>query len=73
MRDWHEAFARHLIEAQANSTGNIRLIVDGTKVGFGHPLLMVATAYRRHSTIGYLPPLTYIERVRSGCTEQALS
>jgi hypothetical protein len=49
VRDWYEALARHLVEAQANSTGNIRLIVDGTKVGFSHQLLMVAIAYRRRA------------------------
>jgi hypothetical protein len=46
VRDWYEPIARHLLESAANSVGEIRLIVDGSKVGFGHQLLMVAIAFR---------------------------
>lgn len=28
---------------------DVRLLTDGTKVGFGHQLLMVAVAYRRRA------------------------
>jgi hypothetical protein len=37
------------LEAQAQSAIQIRLILDGTKIGFGHQLLMVGLAYRRRS------------------------
>jgi hypothetical protein len=33
----------------AKTVGEIRLIADGTKVGFGHQLLMVAVAFRRRA------------------------
>jgi hypothetical protein len=37
------------LEAQFRSIGEIHLIVDGTKVGGGHQLLMVALAYRKRA------------------------
>lgn len=49
VRSWYGPIARDLLESQANSSGTIRLILDGTKVGFGHQLLMVAIAYRRRA------------------------
>ena len=48
VRDWYEPIAKDLLVNQARS-GSIRLIVDGTKVGFGHQLLMVAIAYRKRA------------------------
>jgi hypothetical protein len=47
VREWYEPIAKSVIERMA--TGEIRLIVDGSKVGFGHQLLLVAIAYRRRS------------------------
>jgi len=49
VREWYEPIAKRWIEAQWRQLGEIRLIVDGTKVGFGHQLLMVSLAYRRRS------------------------
>lgn len=49
VREWYEPIAKQWIEAQWRHLKEIRLIVDGTKVGFGHQLLMVALAYRRRS------------------------
>jgi hypothetical protein len=46
VRDWYEPIATGLLQAMADSVGEIRLIVDGSKVGFGHQLLMVAVAFR---------------------------
>jgi hypothetical protein len=43
--DWYEPIAKSIIVRLAG--GEIRLIVDGNKVGFGHQLLLVAIAYRR--------------------------
>lgn len=48
VRDWYEPIARSLLK-QAAQGGEIRLIVDGTKIGFEHQLLMVSLAYRRRS------------------------
>jgi hypothetical protein len=43
-RAWYEPIARGIIQRLADA--EIRLIVDGSKVGFGHQLLLVAIAYR---------------------------
>jgi hypothetical protein len=48
VRSWYEPMARSWLQSAAAS-GEIRLIVDGSKVGFGHQLLMIAVAYRRRS------------------------
>jgi hypothetical protein len=50
VRDWYEPIARSLLErAAAKGGGQIRLIVDGSKVGFEHRLLMVGLAYRKRA------------------------
>ena len=49
VRDWYEPIARQLIERVSQHQGEIRLVVDGSKVGFGHQLLMVSLAYRRRT------------------------
>lgn len=49
VRDWYEPVAHQLI-GQATASGRpLRLIVDGTKVGSNHQLLMIAIAYRRRA------------------------
>jgi hypothetical protein len=47
VRDWYRPIATMIINRIA--CGEIHLLVDGSKVGFGHQLLMVAIAYRRRS------------------------
>ena len=49
VRVWYEPVARNWLERQAQSLQQVRLLVDGTKVGFGHQLLMVSLAYRKRS------------------------
>jgi hypothetical protein len=49
VREWYEPIARQWLEAQFRCIGEIRLIVDGTKIGFGHRLLIVCLAYRKRS------------------------
>src|SRR3954454_2288355 len=50
VREWYEPLARRLLECQAKKLGGeIRLIVDGSKVGFEHRLLMVGLAYRKRA------------------------
>ena len=49
VREWYEPVAQRWLQAQWRCLGEIRLIVDGTKVGFGHQLLMVALAYRKRA------------------------
>jgi len=49
VRDWYEPIARSLLERAAKGGGEIRLIVDGSKIGSNHRLLMVGLAYRRRA------------------------
>jgi hypothetical protein len=49
VREWYESIARDWLQAQFNCLGEIRLIVDGTKIGFGHQLLIVCLAYRKRA------------------------
>jgi len=49
VRDWYSPVARELLSDVVASGQVVRLIIDGTKVGGGHRLLMVAVAYRRRS------------------------
>lgn len=49
VREWYEPIARQWLEAQYRNIGEIHLIVDGTKIGSGHQLLMVAMAYRKRA------------------------
>jgi hypothetical protein len=49
VREWFEPVARQWLEAQFRHLGEIHLIVDGTKIGFGHQLLIVCLAYRKRA------------------------
>ena len=49
VRSWYRSIAKAWLLSQFEQVGEIRLIVDGTKIGFGHPLLMVSLAYRRRA------------------------
>jgi len=49
VREWFEPIAQQFLQAAAQTVGEIRLIADGTKVGFGHQLLMVSLAFRRRA------------------------
>ena len=48
VRPWYKPLAQELLTRAAES-GEIRLIVDGSKVGFKHQLLMVALAFGRRA------------------------
>lgn len=45
----YEPIAKKWIEAQIRSSQQVKLIIDGTKVGYGHQLLMISIAYRRRA------------------------
>ena len=47
VREWYAPIARQIIQQVVS--GPVRLIVDGSKIGFGHQLLLVAIAYRRRA------------------------
>ena len=49
VREWYKPIARNWLETQLRNLGEIRLIVDGTKIGFGHQLLIVCLAYRKRA------------------------
>ncbi len=49
VRSWYKPVAKAWLASQMERTGEVRLIVDGTKVGFCHQLLMVSLAYRRRA------------------------
>jgi Transposase DDE domain len=48
VREWYHPFATTLIQA-ASAGGQVRLIIDASKVSHGHRLLMVSLAYHRRS------------------------
>jgi hypothetical protein len=49
VRNWYEPVASEWLEMQARNLQQVRLIVDGTKVGFAHQLLIVGLAYRKRA------------------------
>ena len=49
VRDWYRPIAENLIRRVVTAGQEVRLVVDGSKVGFGHQLLMVAICYRRRT------------------------
>lgn len=49
VREWYSPVATALLRDVVASGQEVRLIIDGTKIGGGHRLLMVALAYRRRS------------------------
>ena len=49
VREWYEPTARSLLENLVEQDLEVRLLLDGSKVGFGHQLLMAAIAYRRRA------------------------
>jgi len=65
VREWYQPIALQWLQAQWQCLGEIRLIVDGTKVGFGHQLLMVSLAYRKRAI-----PIawTWVKHVRGHST-----
>jgi len=46
---WYKTYADAVVNSLVEAGAEVRLIVDGSKVGFGHQLLMIAIAYRRRS------------------------
>ncbi len=49
VRAWYASTARDWLDYLGRTTKEIRLIADGTKIGFGHQLLIIAVAYRRRA------------------------
>jgi hypothetical protein len=68
VRNWYEPVAREWLEMQARNLQQVRLIVDGTKIGFCHQLLIVGLAYRKRAI-----PIawTWVRQARGHSTPQA--
>jgi hypothetical protein len=49
VRSWYEPIARQWLITQYRHLGEIRLIVDGTKIGSRHQLLIVCLSYRKRA------------------------
>jgi hypothetical protein len=49
VRSWYKPVAKAWLASQFERIGEVGLIVDGTKVGFCHQLLMISLAYRRRA------------------------
>jgi hypothetical protein len=49
VRDWYEPLARTWLAAQFHYLGEIRLVVDGSKIGSRHQLLIVCLTYRKRA------------------------
>ncbi len=68
VRAWYEPIARSWLASQASCLQQVRLIVDGTKVGFAHQLLIVSLAYRKRAI-----PIawTWVQHIRGHSTPEA--
>jgi hypothetical protein len=49
VREWYQPIAQRWLEAQARHAIQIQLILDGTKVGPRHQLLMIGVAYHKRA------------------------
>ena len=65
VREWYEETAIEWTEKQKQSNGEIWLIIDCTKIGMSHQLLMVSIAYRKRAI-----PIawTWVKHVRGHST-----
>jgi hypothetical protein len=72
VREWYEPIARQWLEAQWHHLGEIRLIVDGTKIGFGHQLLIVSLAYRKRAIPIAWDWVTYVKGHSNASKQLAL-
>jgi hypothetical protein len=65
VREWYEPIASEWLETQFRKLGEIHLMVDGTKIGFGHQLLIVSLAYRKR---GIPIAWTWVKHVKGHST-----
>lgn len=49
VREWYAPLLCNLVQAVAQTVGEIRLIADASQVGLHHQLLVIAVAYRRRA------------------------
>ena len=46
---WYQPLAQQWLRLATETVGEVRLIIDGTKIGFGFQLVMISLAFRRRS------------------------
>ena len=68
VRRWYKPIAKEWLGSQWAAVGEIRLIMDGTKIGFGHQLLMVSLAYRHRAVPIAWTWIPYVSRAQYGPT-----
>ena len=68
VRTWYEPIARSWLKKQASNLQQNLLIVDGTKVGFTHQLLIVSMPYRKRAI-----PIawTWVKHIKGHSTPEA--
>lgn len=49
VKEWYEPIAREWLSKQEQGRQEVYLLIDGTKIGLGRKLLMVALAYRKRA------------------------
>jgi hypothetical protein len=72
VRDWYKPIAQQWLNHQAQVVQQIRLIVDGSKVGFGHQLLIISLAYRRRAIPIAWTWMPYVRGHSTGATQVTL-
>src|SRR5512144_472397 len=72
VRSWYKPVAKAWLALQFERVGEVRLIVDGTKVGFCHQLLMVSLAYRKRAVPIAWTWVKYVRGHSTGSTQIAL-
>ncbi len=72
VRRWYKPIACEWLKRQGKCVGEIRLVVDATKVGFGHQLLMVSLAYHHRAVPIAWTWVTYVRGHSTGRQQIAL-
>jgi hypothetical protein len=72
VREWYTPVARGWLHYLAQTVGELRLVVDGTRIGFGHQLLLIGVAYRRRVIPMVWTWVPYIKGHSSMATQLAL-
>ncbi len=72
VREWYAPVAGAWLRYLADTVGEIHLVVDGTRIGWGHQLLLVAVAYRRRVIPLVWTWVPYVKGHSSASTQVAL-
>jgi hypothetical protein len=72
VREWYAPIAQGWLRYLADTVGELHLVVDGSKIGFGHQLLLIAVAYRRRVIPLVWTWVPYVKGHSSAHTQRAL-